>query len=169
MSDPANQDALKALADEKVYMDLGFGLKEDGNEKIIDSSVFNTATPGIKYLGFGADPTDNFILNLGKLADLFEQETLDDAAIKECTDKLDAQRLNLLIGVTELGGNTNFLKQTKGVLEDNEFNLNNKIVNVEVMDMEEAIMSFQQADYIYRAALQMGTKILSPSFIDFMN
>ena len=167
VTDPASQADLKALAGEKMYVDIGFGLKEDG-AGLVDSSVFNTALPGINVIGYGEDPTDNLILNLGKLADLLEQDTLDKDAIKGCTEKLKEQHTNVLVNVTRMGSDYQFLSQTKNVLEDNEFNLNNKIVDVEYIDMEEAIMAFKEADYIYRAALKMGNNILSLSFIDFM-
>jgi len=34
--------------------------------------------------------------------------------------------------------------------------------------MEVAIMNLKMTDYVYRAALEIGTKIMTPSFIDFM-
>lgn len=167
VTDPDAQNALKELADEKIYVDLGFGLNEDANG-IVDNSAYNIANAGISYLGFGTDHRDNLILNLGEMADLLEAETIDPEAIKECTDRLEDQKLRVLRGVTTLGTETQFLKTTKTMLEDNEYNLKNKIANVEQIDMEAAIMAFKEADYVYKAALKMGSSILSPSFIDYM-
>ena len=173
VTDPANQAKLQAFANEKIYIDMGFGLTVDinpetGQPEVRDSSAFNTSIPGLNLVGFGVKPEDNFILNLGIIANELEQEPLDYDATKYLWEKLGTQRLNILGQVTKVGADYNFLEKQRGVLEVNNDNLNNKILNVEFMDMEEAIMNLKMADYIYRAALEMGTKILTPSFIDFM-
>ena len=40
--------------------------------------------------------------------------------------------------------------------------------DIEYVDPGDAIMDFYMQQYAYNAALSMGTKILSKSFIDFM-
>lgn len=113
----------------------------------------------------------NLILNIGELARLFEDEDgqLDYGRIKACTDMLDDQRMKVLRSWTDIGVDTQFLETTQANLETSQDHLTEKIINVEYDDMEKAIMAFQEADYIYRAALKMGMNVLSPSFIDFMS
>jgi len=170
-TDPADQARLQSFADEKIYRDMGFGLTVDivnGLPVVKDNSAFNTSIPGLSLVGFGVRPEDNFILNLGLIAAELEKEPLDYETTSYLWDKLDTQRIHILGEVTRVGADYNFLLQQRNVLEVGNDNLNNKILNVEFMDMEEAIMNLKMADYIYRAALEIGTKILTPSFIDFM-
>lgn len=279
----AGAEVLKALANEEIFKDLGFGLEEDANEDTVNNTAYNSALPGLDITGFGMqenvpledvhgnrvmiptrddddyvilDSSDlaagtkiyqpgpaegtkgslaftvvenangdlvlkpevengvpigelsidsegkvslegfvdengnafegkvkakmeqatttvhkNLILNIGELARLFEatDKELDYPKIKACTDMLDDQRMDVLKDWTDIGTNTQFLETTLENLETSQFHLNEKIINVEYDDMEEAIMAFQEADYIYRAALKMGMNVLSPSFIDFMS
>ena len=173
VTDPRNQEELARLADEKIYMDLGFGLTVDldpetGKPNVKPNTAFNTAYPGIDFIGYGTDPADNFILNLGIIANLLENEFLDRDALDKHLKKLSGQQQNILIAATNLDANANFLQQRRTVLERNNDALNSKILNTEFMDMEQAISIWKMADYTYRASLEMGTKILTPSFIDFM-
>jgi len=171
VTDPANQAELKRLAGEKIYRDLGFGLDvtdNNGKLEIKDSSAFNTAHPGISFIGFGEDPTDNLVLNLGKIASALETEPFDEEAVRSYMPKLKEQSQQILNAVTRVHSSATFLQQRVSVLERINDNLNSKILNVEYMDMEEAINLFKMHDYTYRAALEMGARILTPSFIDFM-
>ena len=176
-ADPAHQAILKELADEKIYVDIGFGLTVDptganGFPRIADNSAFNMSMPGIGFLNIkGADPTDptnNFILNLGIIADMIEKEPFDQDMTGELAKKLQAQQAEILLGVTKKGADYNFLEKRLTVLQRNCDDINNKILNTEFIDMEEAIMEMKMADYVYRAMLEMGSRILPPSFIDFM-
>jgi flagellar hook-associated protein 3 FlgL len=176
-ADPAHQAILKELANEKIYVDIGFGLTVDptganGLPKVADNSAFNISMPGINFLQItGSDPTDptnNFILNLGIIADLIEKETFDQELTGELAKKLQAQHKELLLSVAKKGADYNFLEKRLTVLERNNDDLNNKILSTEFIDMEVAIMDMKMADYVYRAMLEMGSRILPPSFIDFM-
>ena len=173
VTDPKAQDELARLADEKIYMDLGFGLTVDldpetGKPNVKPNTAFNTAYPGIDFIGFGVNPSDNFILNLGIIADLLENEHLDREALDRHLKIADRHQQNILIAATNLDAQTHFLKQRQSILERNNDALNSKILNTEFMDMEQLINMWKMADYTYRASLEMGTKILTPSFIDFM-
>ena len=70
--------------------------------------------------------------------------------------------------ITQLGSTTKFLEHTETRLKDSELNLNQKIADVENVDLAEAITEFSWAEYAYNAALKVGNSILSQSFIDFM-
>ena len=48
-------------------------------------------------------------------------------------------------------------------------NLTERINSIEYVDSAEAILDYQMQKYTYQAALQMGTQILQPTFLDFMN
>jgi len=195
-TDPADRAQLEAWANEKIYVDMGFGLKVElldasgnpdpnGTPVVKDSTAFNISIPGINLLGnyanastdpnFNFQAEDNLILNIFKIADALEEgypgevdPPLDYDYTAYLWKKLDAQREHILVTWTRLGADYQFLETRRGVLERNSDNLNSKILNVEFDDMEVAIGNYKMADYVYRAALEMGTRILTPSFIDFM-
>lgn len=170
-------EQLQKMAQETIYVDLGFGLKVDNNNpadpnKVQETSAFNTCIPGISFIGYGTDAngnTNNLINTLGQIADIMEKDPLDQENLKLYADKLNDQRTTLLVNVTKIGSSTIFLENTKTRLENNEYVLNNKIEKTEYGDMPELIMDFTEQQYVYQAALKMGTKVLSNSFIDYMS
>ncbi len=171
-----DQAKLKAMSEEKMFVDLGFGLKVDtdpatGQIIIDEGSAFNVATPGINYLGFGQDAngkSNNIIEIIGEMARMLEQPRVDGDDFMDLSKRLDVQRNNILVGVTGLGTNSKFVDYTITRLTNNEDILNNKLANTELIPLEKAITDFQMQDATYRAALKMGSNILSVSFMDFM-
>ncbi|WP_027400147.1 flagellar hook-associated protein FlgL [Anaerovorax odorimutans] len=175
-TDPTELATLKKMAEENTYIDLGFGMTFDSSDPnnpntIKNNSAYNTAMPGISFLGYGHDSSgnsNNLVVHLGEIADMLESPTYSPENIEPLSKKLDVQRKDLLIGITKLGSNTKFLDYTEKRLEDNEYNINEKIENTEFVDLAEAISAFKMQDMTYRAALKTGMDILSVSFIDFM-
>ncbi len=168
----SNTVDLTALANEKTYVDLGLGLRFDSSGKIIEQSAFNTSLPGISFLGYGenADGIPNNIYTLiGKIADGLESADYSYEDIEPYIKNLEQQQEKLMTSVTTIGVQSNFLSSTQTRLENSELNLNEKISDVEYIDPAEAIMDFKMQEYSYRAALQMGTLILQPTFLDFMS
>ena len=51
--------AMSEMANEQVFIDLGFGLTMDDTGKVANSSAFNTALPGINVVGYGEDDNGN--------------------------------------------------------------------------------------------------------------
>lgn len=169
-------ERLNNLANDSLYVDLGFGLNINEDFTIDSSSAFNTSLPGIKMVGYGKfganadgieDPK-NMLLLMGKIADELEKEDFDYDRYEELLGKFDEGREDVLEVVTTLGTQTEFLTTTRDRLETNEISLSTQIDNVVNIDMAEAIMNFSWAQYAYNASLKVGNQILTPSFIDFM-
>ena len=179
VSDPANKASLDALADEKLYVDLGFGLDVtsanaagDAPLKVGETSAFDIALPGIEVIGYGVDDNGdpkNMIALAGMIAEELEKEDFDYDRYSQLLEAFDAGRSNVLEKVTNLGTKTEFLTTTKERLETNEISIATQYDKVVNVDMAEAIMNFSWAQYAYNAALKVGNNILTPSFIDFMN
>lgn len=171
VDDPANADALKNLSNEKLYLDLGFGLNMDEKNKIDEASAFNASLPGINLIGYGKNDegtSKNMIVLAGQIADALEAEPFDREKYQNLLKVFDEGRSDVLEQVTTLGTKTEFLTTTKTRLEANELSLSKQIDNVVNVDMAEAITQFSWAQYAYNSALKIGTNILTPSFIDFM-
>ncbi len=168
---PADKLKLQELANEKHYIDTGFGLQMDANGQVVEGTALNISFPAISILGFGktAEGTEkNLISIIGKLAKEFEQPELDQDKIKKLTDEFTKSRNKIIDTITSVGTMSNFLSKTESRLIDGRINLNEKIVAIENVDMEQAISNYEWAKFAYNAALKVGTSILQPSFIDFM-
>lgn len=166
--DPAELDALSKDAS---YIDLGFGLDMTGGTAD-PATAFNTSLPGINVIGYGKDANgndQNMILLAGQIADELEKEPFDKERYEELLNAFDAGRSRVLEQVTTLGTKTEFLTTTKDRLDTNAINLSVQYDNIVNVDMAGAITDFSYAQYAYNAALKVGTNILAPSFIDFMD
>ena len=162
---------LKNLANEKLYMDTGFGLQLDEKGDVVDGTAFNTSYPAMDLISFGqtADgQPKNIISIVGKLAVEFREDPMNTEKVEKMVQSFTEARNKIIDKMTSVGTMSNFLEITEERLIDNRINLNTKIVNIENVDMEQAITEFEFAKYAYSAALKVGTSILQPSFIDFM-
>lgn len=172
------QDGLKNLANEETLVNLGMGLKttSDPNSTAINSqSAFNSAIPGISFLGYGNSEADgtgisnNLYTLMGQIADQLEDPNFSIDNIRPYLNQFSKQGQNLLGEITKSGSKSNFLTTMKGNLESMGDSLLERAEDIEYVDPGDAIMDFYMQQYTYNAALSMGTKILSKSFIDYMN
>lgn len=180
VDDPANAAALKAMAGETSYVDVGSGLTEVDGE-LISSSAFNGALSGINYIGYGVDEDGdpkNMASIMMKLSDIFGRCDADSGEWASDQDKEDATRLTekLTDSISEitnqwtaLDGQTTYLTTSENRLSDLSDNLNEQILGIEQADLASAITDFSWAQYCYNAALKVGNSILSQSLIDYMN
>ena len=163
--------ALDKLAGESLYVDLGFGLSEQGDRNLVTTSAFDSATPGIAYLGYGVDQNgdpNNVVALLGKMATTLETEPFDGTEYNRLMDKYKGCIETAINYEAELGTRAKFIETTITRLESNNDTLNERIVSIEQVDMPEAISSYLWQGYAYNAALKVGTDIVSQSLIDFM-
>lgn len=163
-------EILKILSEERLHLDTGFGLQLDEG-KVVEGTALNISFPAIELIGFGTNDkgvAQNLVTLVGQLADEFRKDNLDMDEVTKLTDSFTVARNGVLDKWTSVGTMYNFLETTEERLIDNRINLNTKIVDIENVNMEEAITEFEFAKYAYNAALKVGTSILQPSFIDFM-
>lgn len=162
---------LQELANEKVYVDIGLGIKVDENGDIDDMSALNTAFPGISFLGFGVDADGNSLniyQTMKELADALDAEPYDMDKTAQIADRLQTQSDQLLTSITKLGTKTKYLEYTQNRLENINVNLLEKINDTEYVDPYDAIMDFTEQHLIYNTALKAGATILQSSLFDFM-
>lgn len=158
-------DALKKLAGESTYVDLGFGLSFDAGGDVVSSSAFDTAMPGINVVGYG---DKNLITTIGKMADLLEADTFDKEAYSELWMDFRSGSSQLTDVSTKLGTKSTLLESTKTRLTDLDLSISEQIDSIVNVDPAEAIMNFSWANYTYTTALKVGTNIFSASLLDFM-
>ncbi|MDD4089263.1 MAG: hypothetical protein PHP29_06190 [Tissierellia bacterium] len=171
VNDPDNKDALDNLVNETINIDLGLGMTFDDDGVLNTDTVFDMSMSGIKFMGFGetADGIPKNLYNL--IGEIKEKLVSDNFSMDEITpyiDEFEKQKAQVLVHITDIGAKTNYLDFLMIRNEDNQFNLNKKILGVEFEDPAEAIVNFKMQEYSYNAALSMGNRILQNSFIDFM-
>lgn len=179
--DPADIAKLKEYSKETVYVDLGFGLEEttelqadgktESKPEIVNTSAFNTAYPGINFLGFGQGEdglSDNIVVLLGQMADELESPDFTVEDYDKMVNKFQSGMKDFIDAQTKLDTDAYFLDTNMKRLETYSDTLNERITSVERVDMEEAISSYIYQQYCYNAALKVGTNIVSQSLLDFM-
>lgn len=174
ITDTIGQDGLKALSNEKAFVDLGMGLKFNADGSINEQSVFDTAIPGISFMGFGTtDGTGTGVSNnlytlLGQIADQLDSPAFSMDTIKPYLDNLTKQSEATLRKVTESGTKSNFLTTTQTQLETMSDNVDDKLNDTEFIDPIDAYLDYTWQQYAYQSALKVGSQILQPTFLDFM-
>ena len=170
-SDTADQDFLKKLDNETLYVDLGFGLEIEASGKPGSNSAFNMVSNGVSFLGYGvADNGEsvNLIQLCGDLAEEIRKDNPDFDKIRRMSENFDKAMDALTVEQTKIGADMNFMDTNLQRLEDVNFNLTKKTNATEYISEAEAITNFNQSQYTYQAALQIGSQILSHSFLDYM-
>lgn len=169
------EDGLKSLANEEVLVNLGMGLKttSDAGSTIINSqSAFNSAIPGLSFMGYGQSESgvsNNLFTLMGQIADQLKSDSFSMESIKPYLDQFGNQADALLGKITESGSKSNFLSTMKTNLVAMGDALLERAEDIEYIDPGDAMMDYYMQQYAYNAALSMGTKILSKSFIDYMS
>lgn len=175
----AEAEKLDYLANETRYVDIGLGLQEDENGNLIESSAFNSALPGINFLGYGTDEDGDpkniacIIRKMGTILSNCDPDTGEFAdgeeeVFKRLGKKFEISAAELKEKHVEMDARSTFLKNNEAQLEATADTLNQQIMGLEQCDLADAITSFSWAQYCYNAALKMGNSILSDSLMDYM-
>jgi flagellar hook-associated protein 3 FlgL len=160
---------IATTANETVYSDIGLGLSTDSSNNIIAQSAFNISNSGSDLLGTGvdADGISNNLYNIvGEIATMFENNDLTD--IDKYVNKLSEKSDDVLIQYTNIGEKNNFLDFLSSRLDTSKQNNFEKQNNLESVDQAKSIIDYKNQENAYNAALQMGTKILQASLMDYL-
>lgn len=161
------------LFDDVSYIEIGQGLTfVDGQyQKIESTSAYNNAFVGLDFMGHGSE---NLYLMVDEMITMLENE--DDGALGENNDLAGALLDRFLDGsaktnlaVTKLGADSQFLDFTANRLEEDRLNLIERQESIEFKDSAEAIMDWKMQEYIYNAALQMGSRLLQSTLFDYID
>ncbi len=170
VDDPANADVMKQLSQETAYVDLGYGLTFSG-EDVVSSSAFNSAFPGVNVVGYGQteDGTSkNLIVLAGQMADLLEANSFDSESYEKLWTQFNKGSNELRNQLTEIGTKSQLLDSTLDRLGNEKLNITEQYTSDININEAEAIMNYSWAQYVYNAALKIGTSIFSQSLVDFL-
>lgn len=173
-------EKLQKLATETGYVDVGLGMQEDENGKIVDSSAFNSAISGITFLGYGLDEDGdpkNLAALMNELGNIFQDCDRDTGEYASAEDEERAQvlteKLRQRISYvqdqhTKLSSDSEYLQINLTHLEETQYTLNTEISEIEQMDPALAVTEMFWAQYCYQAALKIGNELVSQTLFDYM-
>lgn len=176
-------EALSYMAKgETKYADLGLGLQEDENGKIIPGSAIDVSQQGIDFLDWGVDKDGdpkNVVSIIQRMAEILKKCDPDSGAYPNGTqDKAEMDRLlnklnqagdRLSNKHTALDTQKKFLDSNQLQLENSTYTIRQQFAAVEDVDMEAAITEFSWAKVCYNTALKVGNSILGQSLMDYIN
>ncbi|MDR0469256.1 MAG: hypothetical protein LBH09_04715 [Peptococcaceae bacterium] len=155
--------------DSEIYYDAALGIKMKGPD-IVPDTAFKVSYSGPEVFGYGKDDdgVSNNIYNV-----LYEvQKAIDNYDLKE-VEKWDTKLASLLEifrrNLTDIGVKTNFLLDNVKRLEDTVDRYTAKIDDLMGVDDAEEATHQMMNDYVLKAVLQMGSRVIPLSLMDFIS
>lgn len=162
---------------------LNSGVDKDGDPQSLPlvmrelADVFDTwRESGQKYLPEKyRDMTADQINEIMKDPDSAEAKEITSyhtemqAKANRLMDKLNAAQAHTTEKYVELDAKSAFLKSNSSRLSTEVLNLNEQVLDVEQINLADAITQLSWDQMCYNAALKIGTQLLSQSLIDYMN
>jgi flagellar hook-associated protein 3 FlgL len=154
---------------EPRFVDIGIGLTLDGSGEVSADSAMNSAFSGAELLGTGVDAngiTNNLFNLLGDIADKLESGDLSDFELysQKFNELADRTRMNYV----SIGEKSNFISYFSERLADQKLSESKKQVELEVLTIDQGAILYSERELAYDACLQIGTKILQPSLLDYL-
>lgn len=158
-----------SFQDEHRYVDIGIGLSISGGT-VSPQSALDVAYSGATLLGTGVDGNGlpNNLYNLiGEIANKVEAGDLED--LGTYTDKLGECADNIRMQYVAIGEKSNYISFFTNKLAGEKITATSKQTELEGLSLEEGAIQFSEQELMYNACLQMGTKILQPSLLDYLS
>ena len=164
--------------DSDVYADIGLGLQMKTSAGAATSDVqsdtaFKVSYSGLEVIGIPKDGTttsDGTANNIyDMLTDVSAAMTSNDVTKLGTLDgKLTTMRENFVDQLTEIGTRTSYLDGIKNSLETKIDSYTNQISNLMGIDDAKEATNQTLNDYVLKAVLSMGSKILPVSLMDYL-
>ena len=161
---------MESFDSEEVLVDFGFGIEVNQSQ-----SGFDVSLSALDLLGHGVDQETGMSNNLynliGEMADYLEghKDDYDADYFGGFIEHFDERHTKFLDGLTAMGQKSKTIEYTLNRLGKSEEALLEKQAYVEAVDPEDALSDFKWQEFAYRSSLAVGTKILQPSLLDYIN
>jgi flagellar hook-associated protein 3 FlgL len=159
-----------SFPEEHRYVDIGLDLSVSSGGTVSPLSALDVAYSGATLLGTGVDANGlpNNLYNLiGEIAGKLETGDLSD--IDTYSGKLEQRADDVRMQYVSIGEKSNYISFFTDRLSSEKITATSKQNNLESLSLEEGAIMFSQQELMYNACLQMGTKILQPSLLDYLN
>lgn len=142
------------------------GITYHGNEQNINREISSGVS--VDMMTNGLKLVDN-----EKMGELFKNITQalafdDPAALSDLVGKTNASIEHIVTFRTEIGAISNRLDSALSRNESQDLNLQEMLSSKEDIDIAEKYMQFTMEQVAYQASLQMGTKVISTTMLDYL-
>ena len=154
--------------DDDVYLDIGLGIKMAGTA-VDPSTGYKISYSGLDIVGFGKDQDGNSNNLYNALNDI--EKALRDGdreKLGELNNKLMYQKKEFMANLTDLGAKTQFLETMETRLTNTIDDYTQRINNLMGVVPGEEETTLMMNDYALKAVLQLGSKILPTSLMDYI-
>ncbi len=151
-------------------MDIGIGLEVSAGGTVTPQTALDVAYSGAELLGTGVDAngmTNNLYNLLGEIADKIEAGDFTD--IKGLTAKLEERSDHMRMQYVAIGEKSNYITFFSNRLYGTKITATSKQTELEGLPIEEGAILFAEQENMYSACLQMGTRLLQPSLLDYLS
>ena len=158
--------------DRDIYFDISLGILVTGpleNPAVIGSTAFKVSYSGPELVYFGVDEngrSNNLYNIMNELQKNLEDFDREEAEIWNM--KLRAQLDKFRINLTDIGVRTNFLEGIEEKLKKTIDNHSTRIDDLMGTKDEEEATAQMLNDYVLKAVLQLGSRMLPLSLMDFV-
>lgn len=165
-----------------TFADIGLGLKIANDQMADPRTAYQVSFSGLTIMGNAG--TDNPNLNpiigangtevSGNLYDLLGQiqnaltPELDKAGLDDMFTQLVALTDQVGMVRTDLGNRMEYLELTQTRLDDDITNMTSLETDLISSDPAEEAMKMKECEYVWLALMQLGSKVLPQSLLDFM-
>ena len=94
---------------------------------------------------------------------------MDKAGLDDMHDQLVALTDNVGLTRTDLGNRMQYLEQTKDRLDDDISDMTELETDLISSDPAEEAIKMKECEYVWLAVMQLGSKVLPASLLDFMS
>ncbi len=164
-----------------TYADIGLGLKIAGDTTVDTRTAFQVSFSGLTLTGFaGYDKVETITGKrgtevAGNIYDLLTQiegalhPVMDKAGLDDMHDQLVALTDNVGLTRTDLGNRMQYLEQTKDRLDDDITDMTELETDLISSDPAQEAIKMKECEYVWLAVMQLGSKVLPASLLDFMS
>ena len=163
-----------------TYADIGLGLKISNDQDADPRTAFQISFSGLSCMGFaGKDKVETVFGDKGtevsgNIYDLLTQienalVPLDKNTLDDCLTQLVTLTDQVGMVRTDLGNRMQYLELTETRLTDDITNMTALETDLISSDPAEEAIKLKESEYVWLAVMQLGSKILPASLLDFMS
>ena len=163
-----------------TYADIGLGLKISNDQDADPRTAFQISFSGLSCMGYaGKDKVETVFGDKGtevsgNIYDLLTQienalVPLDKNTLDDCLTQLVTLTDQVGMVRTDLGNRMQYLELTETRLTDDITNMTALETDLISSDPAEEAIKLKECEYVWLAVMQLGSKILPASLLDFMS
>ena len=133
---------------------------------VADGVTLTVNVTGEQVFGAASDPAGDLFAVIDRLATAVA--TGDGAAISQDHANLETATLRVGAAAAEIGRRASHLESVRVRADRDRTQLEQRLSQVEDVDLAEALISMQASENAYQATLQTAARVLPPSLVDYL-